>query len=391
MISSISLRGRSRARSPWVLLCLAVALSVLAAACGGGDEPEPTAPPTTAAPPATATEAPTPTPTSTPTPTPTPTEEVAVAPLTGAPIEDEARLALPALGVKVDNAPAARPQLGLNEADIVFEELVEGGVTRFLAVYHSVDPGDVGPVRSGREVDADLFPPFAGVLAISGAAGPTYNVLFSAGLTVFEEGQAGGAIYRVGGRPAPHNLNADASALWEAGASQPAATQPWPIDAAVPEGGTPVRNVDSAFSEDTSQSWAWRPASGLWERGQNGTRHTTLTATGEEAQVQAENIVYATVEVRSGGGVDVSGAGTVAITLVSSGEAVYFRDGQRFEGTWRKTARENQFEWLDSEGRPFPLAPGRTWVELIPTVGTLATDVESPSADAPTPEATPTG
>ncbi|HUG86195.1 MAG TPA: DUF3048 domain-containing protein [Euzebya sp.] len=319
-------------------------------------------------------------------PTATATEEEATYPLTGEPADDTARLDLPALGVKIDNAAAARPQLGLAQADIVIEELVEGGVTRFLAIFHSNDPGEAGPVRSGRDVDADLFPPFQGILAISGAAAPTYNVLFSAGLTVFEEGQAGGAIYRVGDRPAPHNLNALTDRLWQAGADQPAAVEPWPFDREVPDGGTDVEAFVAPFSDDYTHSWAWRAQDDLFERGQNGTRH--LTAEGH--QLAAENIIYASVQIGSGGGVDVSGTSTVSMDLISGGPATFFRDGQMFTGTWRKTSRDAQFEWLDTDGRPFPLAPGRTWVELQPSGLGIDTDPlpNAVDADAPTEEPT---
>ncbi|WP_108665512.1 DUF3048 domain-containing protein [Euzebya rosea] len=364
------------ARTTLLLFCV---LALLTAACGGGDEPEPVVSATP-----TVTAVPVPAFTPTPTPTPTPSEGGPTYPLTGEEVTDETRLTLPALGVKVDNAPQARPQLGLQDADVVFEELVEGGVTRFLAIFHSTDPGEVGPVRSGRDVDADLFPPFDGILAISGAAAPTYNVLFSAGLTVFEEGQAGGAIHRVADRSAPHNLNATATQLWDAGDEQPAATEPWPFDATPPTGGEPVTTILAPFSDDYSHSWAWREAEGVFERGQNGTRH--LTADG--SQIAAANIVYAEVETGSGGGVDVSGSATVSIELIGGGEATFYRDGQRFEGTWRKTARDAQFEWLDARGQPFPLAPGATWVELQPAGLGQQVDVADVSADAPTEEPT---
>ncbi|MGI9018272.1 MAG: DUF3048 domain-containing protein [Euzebya sp.] len=335
---------------------------------------------------ATATPTPTPTPTLTPTPTPTPTPIEPTYPLTGAPATDMARLELPALGIKIDNSPAARPQLGLDQADIIFEELVEGGITRFLAIFNSIDPGEAGPVRSGRDVDADLFPAFDGILAISGAAAPTYNVLFSAGLTVFEEGQAGGAIYRVRDRAAPHNLNAIAERLWAAGSDAPAAAQPWVFDADVPEDGQDVPAVVARFSREYGHSWAWRPDRGVFERGQNGTRH--LTAGGE--QVAAENIVYASVQIGAGGGVDVRGSGTVSVSLIGEGPAVFLRDGQMFEGSWRKTSRETQFEWLDAAGRIFPLAPGRTFVELQPNGFGIDTEPAegTVSADAPTEEPT---
>ena len=260
--------------------------------------------------------------------------------------------------------------------------MVEGGITRFLGVFHSADPGEVGPVRSGRDVDADIFPPFQGILAISGAAAPTYSVLFGAGLEVFEEGQADGGIYRVDDRPAPHNLNAIADNLWEAGSSASPAMQPWPHDEKAPDGGEPIAAVEARFSQEVGHSWAWREDDGVFERGQNGTRH--LADSGE--QVSAANVVYASVAVGAGGGVDINNSGTVSVALIGEGAATFLRDGQLFTGTWRKTSRDAQFEWLGEDGEPFPLAPGQTWIELQPNAFGVDSDPTGEvDADAPTP------
>lgn len=90
------------------------------------------------------------------------------APLTGLPLTDQARLGRPALVVKIENAPASRPQSGLDAADVVYEEIVEGGITRFLAVFHSADAEPIGPVRSLRPSDPDIIAPFGGLFAYSG-------------------------------------------------------------------------------------------------------------------------------------------------------------------------------------------------------------------------------
>ncbi|MGH8899949.1 MAG: DUF3048 domain-containing protein, partial [Egibacteraceae bacterium] len=151
------------------------------------------------------------------------------APLTGLPVADPAVLARPVVAVKVDNAAKARPQTGLDQADIVFEGLVEGGLTRFVALFHSVSPGTVGPVRSARDVDADLLPAFSSVLGISGAAPGTEARLREAGLRVLSEGQAPpGAFFRTGERRSPHNLFTRPLELWRAGAGLPPAVPVWP-------------------------------------------------------------------------------------------------------------------------------------------------------------------
>lgn len=155
--------------------------------------------------------APAPPPSAPPPPAPPPPS----APLTGTPLPPALLdvLARPVLAVKIDNARAARPQSGLDRADVVVTELVEGGLTRFLALYQSADAGVVGPVRSGRDLDALLLPAFHPLLAMSGAAGPTQAVLDAAGLPSFSEHRDPGAFSRSPARRAPHNFYADTAAL----------------------------------------------------------------------------------------------------------------------------------------------------------------------------------
>ena len=112
-------------------------------------------------------------------------DDATVAALTGEPIE-AGSLSRPSLGAKVDNHPSARPQVGLDETDIVFEELVEGGITRYVAIWHSVLPAEIGPVRSVRPMDPEIVSPFGGVFAYSGGQvrfiqamqeAPVYNAI----------------------------------------------------------------------------------------------------------------------------------------------------------------------------------------------------------------------
>ncbi|HEX2180590.1 MAG TPA: DUF3048 domain-containing protein, partial [Actinomycetota bacterium] len=137
------------------ILCLLLLVALVAAACGDDSEPQATRSPT-------------------PSESPPPPEPIRC-PLTG--VEAGAvDINRPALAVKIDNHPRARPQTGLETADIVYEELVEGGLTRFMGVYHCGDAGDLGPVRSARAVDPDILVQYAPVLfAYSGASPNNLN------------------------------------------------------------------------------------------------------------------------------------------------------------------------------------------------------------------------
>ncbi|HWB70905.1 MAG TPA: DUF3048 domain-containing protein, partial [Egibacteraceae bacterium] len=306
-------------RTLWALALLAV----LAVACGGQTEPA---------------AAPFPS----PSPVASPEASPPTAALTGAPLTDPAALTRPVLAVKVDNALAARPPLGRELADIVIEELVEGGFTRFIALYHSTNPGTVGPVRSGREVDALLLPPFAPVVAVAGAAPPTREAMQAAGLRVLDETSGGGALHRVRDRRGPHNLVAEAPGLWAAGAGLPPASPPWPFDPAVPAGGGPAAAAQRVFPPKAAAAWTWDPAGGAWLRDEDGAPH--VAASGQ--RLAAHNVVVARVPVSAGGGQDVRGTPTVNIQVLGEGDALVLRDGQALTARWRKVAPTAHFEWL---------------------------------------------
>jgi hypothetical protein len=340
-----------------VLVAL-IALALLAA-CGGA--PEPVAGPTpTPTPAPAATVEPTPT----PTPTPTPAAGPVQAPLTGLLIEGDEAAELaerPVLAVKIDNNRAALPQDGIEHADIVVNELVEFGFTRFIALFHSTDPGEVGPVRSGREVDAELMPAFQPVFAYSGAADEVVDILERSGLLLVTEGDGGFERRSRPGYPREHTLYLTAEDQWEAGARLPAAEEPWPFDEAVAPGGNDVDGVSLVFSRETTITYEWDGERFLRE--QYGAPH--VTESGE--QISAANVVVPRVDIATGP----RGGGTVAIDVIGEGEATVFRDGRAFEARWRKDSVDAQFEWLTPDGEPLPLAPGQTWVELVPVTGSV--------------------
>jgi hypothetical protein len=282
------------------------------------------------------------------------------APLSGQPVDLEARNRVVA-AVKIDNARAARPPTGLEAADVVIEELVEGGVTRFVALYHASDPGTVGPVRSGREVDADLLPSFDPVLGISVAA-PAVSALFAqAGLLTLTEGQAG-AFSRDATRRAPHNLYVSVPALWVAadGRRAPLPEPAWTFDDTPPDGGEPVASARLRFSPAAEAAWRWD--GGHWLREQDGGAHAL--AGGE--QVAADNVVVASVAVTPGTRRDASGNPTVHVDVLGEGGALLLRDGRAYRGSWRKRSAQAHFEWLGADGAPLALRPGRSWIELLP-------------------------
>ena len=280
-----------------------------------------------------------------------------VAALTGLPAGPEIT-ARAALAVKIDNAPAGRPQWNLADADLVFEENVEG-VTRFIAVFHTNVPDRIGPVRSARTSDLDVL---AGlnrpVLAWSGGnAGVTTKVrgAHQYGWLANLSAQASDCFWRSGTREAPHNLILDPVCAWDsatfAGPARPVFTH----DA----GGAAAGSPDSGFRvrmDGVDVRWEWDAPSGTYLRRQAGNWHVDADGT----HVAATNIVVLDVAYRQS---EVDDRSPEAVT-VGSGSAVVHRGGVAVAGTWVRADRFSAFTLVGDDGAPIALAPGTTFVEL---------------------------
>lgn len=297
-------------------------------------------------------------------------EEDPRAPLTGRRVDADA-VDRPVLAVKVDNAPTARPQAGLQHADVVMVQPIEAA-TRFIALYHATDPGRLGPVRSGRFVDAELLPPFDPLLAMSGAAEPVREALRRAGLPLYETGSAG-AWDIDESRRAPHQVFLEPAALWEVGQGRgvPPADPVWAFDEAVPGRAERVERAAWRYPAATAVVWRWDGRERRWVRSQDGRAQRTVDGT----RVGADNVVV----LRVPRGPD----HTRPIEVVGAGELTLLRDGRRLTGTWRKPSRGAHFAWRDDEGEPLSLRPGTTWIELVPAHATVTVDPREPRHRVP--------
>jgi hypothetical protein len=289
-------------------------------------------------------------------------------PLTGLPVDDAARAERPALSLKVENLAAARPQAGVNAADLVAEQLVEGGLTRLLVTYQSKDAALVGPVRSVRPVDAPLLRELGGGLFgfSGGSAGVLDQVRRTSDATFLEPGRAAGAYRRVSGRPAPHNLFASTTALYQAGRTADGGLGPppelFPHSDAAPAGGRPVTRARLRFSPSSRAAWQWDAGAGSFVRYQDG----TLDRQEDGATITTENVVILHVAIGRTSNVDAAGNVTPDVEVVGDGTAWVLRDGKLVTGRWRRPAASEPVQLLGADGEVIPLHPGRTWMELLP-------------------------
>ena len=342
-------------------------VAIVAAACGGGDDggsttegPSTTILATTAAPTtteATADESEAPPATDAPVP---------AYPLTGLPVTDPAAAGRPALVVKIDNNEKARPQSGLNEADIVFEEIVEVQ-TRFAAVFHSQVADPVGPIRSGRTQDIDLLGSFnAPMFMWSGGNAAVTRAIEDSDLVNLNAQHsnvyAAAGFFRSDDRPAPHDLYASTSAAW--GSLTPEGAGPPPQQFSyLADGDEAVGEAAAGCIGDMdglAVGWTFDEASGTYLRTTNGEPHTDALSGG---QVSTENVVVLYVDYRP----SPADATSPEAQTVGSGEAWVVTGGVLIRGTWTRVDRLSGFVLNDSSGQLIALAPGRTFIELART------------------------
>ncbi|WP_166804551.1 DUF3048 domain-containing protein [Cryobacterium algoritolerans] len=271
-------------------------------------------------------------------------------------------LAHPSLAVKIDDHEAARPQFGLERTDLVFEELVEGGLTRYVAVWHSDIPDVVGPVRSIRPMDPDVIAPLGGIVAYSGGQQQFVDMMTATSVVnaAFDSDETG-LFSRTDEREAPHNVVLRAKALVDRNGAVPAPPQQFAYAATVPESsaavdGIPVTTISSRFSDSRWPDWTWDAASGVYLRRQEGA--PDLDAGG--VQLRSTNVLALRVAI------DDTYLHVPKTTMIGSGEAWVSTGGKTLHALWTKAAQDAPIHLTDDNAVTIRLAPGNTWIELVP-------------------------
>ena len=264
----------------------------------------------------------------------------------------------PAAVVKVDNGSRARPQTGLNAADIVVEEEVEGGITRFAAIFHSTE-SIVGPVRSGRTTDIGVLVSLGAPLLMYSGANEVTDALLLARTNIQNRnaGRSSG-YWRNSSRRAPSNLYTDTAPHRASATGGPPPAQFAYRDLATPSPGDPVSSFTVAFRSNRA-GWEWDGSA--WLRSQGGRAHTVASG----ARVSAANVVVIETQKVDTGMVDSSGAEVPEFVFVGSGRATVFTDGKKITGTWTRPTLASVATLTTSDGAVIALTPGRTWIELI--------------------------
>ncbi len=277
-----------------------------------------------------------------------------LSPFTGEPVASLG----PVIAVKIDNIVPARPQTGLSQADIVYVLPVEGGLSRFLAVFSSRFPPVIGPVRSAREDDLELLRQFGRpAFAYSGAQPHLLPVVERARIVDLYSGRVGG-YFRDHGRVAPYNLYAHTSRLR---AEAKGASQAHDIGfrfGPAPAGGR-VTTSDSVSYAAASFRFTWSATKGRWLVWMDGSRAMTT----DGGQLSAATVVIQKTIVRKSRFIE-WGALPPYAESTGSGQAVVLRGGRAYQARWSRPTANGGTTFSTASGQPMTFAAGPVWIVL---------------------------
>ena len=322
-----------------------IAASLMLASCAGHSHPRPQAPTTTP---------------------PSPRAEVSQPvtsywPLTGKRVlpGKTDRLRHPVLVAKIDNTVSSQPQVGLSKADMVVEELVEGGLTRLAAFYYSSIPDNVGPIRSMRASDIDVVSPVHATMVTSGAAGRTIARIRGAHIPFYGEGSPG--MYRSSERAAPYNLFVhlnDVAKAAKAKAATPANYLQWG-DKHLPKG-IKVTTIGAQFSGGHTTQWKF----------ENGSYHNLNSNAPAGDQFPADTLLVLRVREGDAGYLDPAGNHVPETLLTGKGNALLFHNGRMVAANWHKgKVPSSPITLTTKKGQKLTVPAGHTWIELVPVDG----------------------
>ncbi|UDY22796.1 DUF3048 domain-containing protein [Nocardioides sp. Kera G14] len=285
-------------------------------------------------------------------------------PLTGvqAPLGTTTKLDHPAIVVKMDNTEASAPQLGLSKADLVTEELVEGGLTRLAAFFYSTIPGTVGPVRSMRASDIGIVTPVKADVVTSGAAPVTISRIKKAGITFYGEGSKG--FFRDNSRHAPYNLFSQLTKTITLAKQEPQTVPDylsWGTESDF-VGVEPVTQLAVPFSYSHTTQWKY-----------DGSKYVNLNSNAKKGdEFTPDTILVLRVKIGDAGYLDPAGNPVPETKLVGTGKALVFHKGQLERATWTKSDLGSPIQ-LSTEAGALKIPAGHTWIELVPDNGAALT------------------
>jgi len=268
------------------------------------------------------------------------------------------------VAVKVDNAPEAGPPIGIQEAELIIEAPVEGGLTRLTAMFFENEPNAIGPIRSVRPVDADLLAPWKPLLVTTGGQSFVYRELLAGGVKILDDGTDG--LFQQIERRQPYHLVATIPLIeQEAGEGAP------PV-AVIPFGdvalaGSPATTIKIPFSGVADVEWRYDSSAGAYTRIVNGEDYQIFPEYNADLTgFSTETVIVMIVAQRSAGYTDAAGADVPTFDVIGFGEVMVFHGGEVRTGQWLRSAQSDGWVFLDDAGVQFTVPAGRVWLEIVP-------------------------
>ncbi|MEX0621918.1 MAG: DUF3048 domain-containing protein [Candidatus Woykebacteria bacterium] len=271
------------------------------------------------------------------------------------------------LGVIIENHADSRPQTGLSRAEVVYEVLAEGGITRFLAVFLSQE-ADLGPVRSNRPYFLDWISEYSAGYAHVGGSPLAQSLVKKYKIKDLDQFFLGAPTYqRVSNRFAPHNVYTATKKLRGAAATRgykgPIKISSWSFvdEEAKPEMRAKKFTLNLGFLGTFGYDvrWGYQPRSNNYLRFNGNAKHIDAAT---KKQLSTKNIIVQYVTIKPEG----SGHGRILQETIGSGKAIVFRDGKAVSGAWKKKSRTERTRFFDKKGKEVSLNRGNIWVEVVP-------------------------
>lgn len=287
-------------------------------------------------------------------------------PLTGKPVKNEAATKQAVTGVMIENSPDARPQSGLKEAGVVYESVAEGGVTRFIALYQQEKPKLIGPVRSLRMYYLDWAAPYQASIAHVGGSPNALSEVRKKSYRDIDQFFNESSYWRSSDRYAPHNVYTNFSRLDKLNKNKGFKTSNF--ESFSRKDGKSVespnaKTVNVKFSSPGyNTSYSYNQKSNKYNRSMAGSAHKDR----EKGQISPDVVVVIKVSTKSRAN---NSDGYEDIVTTGKGEAYVFQNGTVNKVTWKKDGRKSPLQLLDTEGKPFSLNRGQTWVAAITSRG----------------------
>ncbi|GAB3863019.1 DUF3048 domain-containing protein [Nocardioides maradonensis] len=283
-------------------------------------------------------------------------------PLTGLPMSDPEQTH-PVYIVKVDNTQASDPQIGLGSADLITEELVEGGLCRLATFFYDKLPEKVGPVRSMRLTDIGIAKPVGATIITSGAAPVTLRGLHKAGITFLDMNNPNVTRVSDGQHDSLHSVMANVSKIASEAKAQPARPSDYlPFgDQALPSG-KKATSITSRVGGSCTDRWSYQGGhyvltNGFMAKGDEFTPDTVITATVKTSTAPYRDPADNPVPISR---------------FEGSGTAMIFHGGEMVKATWEKADTGSAVSFKDAQGNALQIPPGHTWLELVPGKGTFS-------------------